>query len=580
VASPLRRQFALPFSSAIQRVFSSFKIQTKIVFAILAAVFILNGLTLLYNVSHAFTVAIPAPGGTLREGVIGLPQFINPLLAVSGPSQDLTELVYSGLIKKTPEGTYVPDLATYTVSPDYKIYTFVINDDAVFHDGKPVTANDVEFTLTKAVDPAIKSPKRVNWEGIEVTKINDKTIQFTLKQPYPFFLENATLGILPKHIWSAVTNEEFTFSEYNRNPVGSGPYKIASLNKNSGGIPQSYDLKAFKNYQGGTPYISKISMYFYSNEDQLMHAFQKGDIDSMNSISTTNALTLAQDGAQIEKSVLPRVFGVFFNTNKNPALLEKEVRQALSLALDKNELISTVLHGYGSPIEGPLPLTIKTLSSASQSTTPNLGTSIEQATKLLESKGWTKNENNIYQKLINKTPVTLSFTLSTSDVPELRDMAGRLRNTWQTLGAEVELKIFETSDLNQNVIRPRNYEALFFGEVINRDTDLYAFWHSSERNDPGLNIALYTNSKVDKLLEDARSLPTLGERTQKYTEFETEINNDVPAIFVYSPEFVYVIPKNLKGISLENIRDPKDRFTSIETWYRETDNVWKIFASQ
>ena len=546
-------------------------------FVFFAIIFVASGLTLVYKVSLAFTVEVPAPGGTLREGVIGLPQFINPLLAVTGAGQDLTQLIYSGLVKKNPDGSYSPDLATYTISPDYKTYTFVLRDNVFFHDGKPVTADDIEFTLTKAVDPAIKSPKRINWEGVTIQKINDTTIQFTLKQPYAFFLENATLGILPKHIWNSVSDDEFTFSNFNRNPIGSGPYRVEKVRTNSGGIPLSYELDAFPKYSSPA-FISHISMYFFSNEEQMLHAYRAGDIDAMNSISTTRAAELEKEGVVVEKTVLPRIFGVFFNTNKNPALLEKEVRQALAAAIPKQRLIDDVLHGYGEAIDSPLPFSFEEKDHISIATSSD-NQALEGAL-ILEKRGWKKNATGIFEKTINKSTVTLNVTLTTSDVPELRDMAGRIRDAWTALGANVDLKIFETGDLNQNVIRPRNYEALLFGEVINRDTDLYAFWHSSERNDPGLNIALYTNSKVDKLLEDARVLPEESDRIAKYKLVEQEIQADMPAVFIYSPEFVYVVPKNLNGLELQNIRDAKDRFVGISSWYQETDNVWNIFATR
>ncbi len=561
----------------IRMTVASFGGKMKLFFGLLVLVFIGSGVFALYEASNAFMVSVPAEGGTLREGVIGLPQFVNPLIAVSGPSQDLTDLVYSGLLKKTPDGSYAPDLAADmpSVSPDNKTYTFIIRDDAVFHDGTPVTADDIEFTLTRALDPAIKSPKRVNWEDVTIQKINDKTIQFVLKQPYPFFLENATLGILPKHIWSNVSNEEFTFSNYNRNPIGSGPYKVQKIKTNSGGIPLSYELESFKKYPGGAPYISHISMSFYTNEDKLVEAFKNGSIDSLNSLSPEEARSLEAEGAHIVRGVLPRVFGVFFNINKNPVLKEKAVRQALAASIDRKVLIQNVLFGYGESIASPLPVHFGGMIATSTSSS----TPIEVASAILEKAGWKKNADNIYQKKTDKETTTLAISISTSDVPELKGMAEEVKKAWETLGAQVDLKIFETGDLNQNVIRPRNYEALFFGQVVNRDTDLFAFWDSSEKTDPGLNIALYSNATVDKALENARNLVSTEDRLAEYRKVEGQIESDVPAIFVYSPEFLYIVPKDLQGMTTPRVNEAKDRFLGIEKWYRETDRVWRIFAT-
>ena len=175
--------------------------------------------------------------------------------------------------------------------------------------------------------------------------------------------------------------------------------------------------------------------------------------------------------------------------------------------------------------------------------------------------------------------ITLSFSISTGDAPELRQVAEELSAAWKKLGAEVQILVFETGDLNQNVIRPRNFDALLFGEVIGRDADLYPFWHSSQRTDPGLNIALYANNRADKLLEDARSASDRETVEEKYKAFVEEINTDVPAVFLYTPSFLYVVPKSVEAIDLGKLTISQDRFLSIRNWYIETDKVWKIFVN-
>ncbi len=142
----------------------------------------------------------------------------------------------------------------------------------------------------------------------------------------------------------------------------------------------------------------------------------------------------------------------------------------------------------------------------------------------------------------------------------------------------MNIKIFESGDLNQNVIRPRKYDMLLFGEIISRELDLFAFWHSSQRNDPGLNIALYANITVDKLLEDARSTTDKNVMIDKYRKFEDEVSADIPAIFIYSPDFIYITSKNIKNLELGLVITPEERFLNIHKWYKETDNVWNFFV--
>ncbi|MFA6273443.1 MAG: hypothetical protein WC673_03075 [Candidatus Paceibacterota bacterium] len=136
---------------------------------------------------------------------------------------------------------------------------------------------------------------------------------------------------------------------------------------------------------------------------------------------------------------------------------------------------------------------------------------------------------------------------------------------------------FEPGELNQTVIRPRKYDALLFGEIIGRDPDLFAFWHSSQRNDPGLNVALYANIKADKFLEEARTIADQGARLEKLVAFSEEIKKDIPAIFLYSPDFMYVLPEKIKGFAFGRLTIPSDRFANINQWYVETDKVWGFF---
>ncbi len=199
---------------------------------------------------------------------------------------------------------------------------------------------------------------------------------------------------------------------------------------------------------------------------------------------------------------------------------------------------------------------------------------------MLTKAGWAKDENGILIKKSSKSQETtrLSFAISTGDAPELRTAAEMIQKDLQSIGAEVELKVFETGNLNQNVIRPRSYDALFFGQVVNKGSDLFAFWHSSQRNDPGLNVAQYANTKVDDLLNKSLTENNTEIRNDYYKQIEGEIKKDMPAIFVYSPHFIYIVKKNLSGFHFDSIVAPNERFLSIADWYVDTDKVWKIFA--
>ncbi len=545
-----------------------------LVIAILGGVMAFATASMLASISLALAVEVPAQGGTYIEGLAESPRFINPLLAISDTDRDLTTLVFSGLLRANPDGSLAPDLASsYVISDDKLTYTFTLSDRARFHDGTAVTADDVVFTVQAAESPDIKSPRRADWEGVQVKAIDPKTVSFTLNSPYSPFLENMTLGILPKHIWQNVTSEEFPFSTINANPIGSGPYKVESLKRNNSGIPTEYRLAAVSE---GTriPYIQRFIFKIYANADEVKSALNKGEIDAAHSVDTSGLVGLHT----IHEAIFGRVFSVFFNQSQNKIFAEKAVRQALDVSVDKQGLVSTVLGGHGSVIDGPLPP--DSVGSAPRDERSK-ETRISEGQAILVKAGWKAGEDGVFTKTTGsgtKKQVTrLSFSLTTSNVPELKQSAEMVAEDWRKMGAEVELKFFDQNDLNVGVIRPRKYDALLFGLVIGRDLDLFAFWHSSQRNDPGLNIALYANVDTDKKLATLRTQTDPSLRLEKAHDVAEDITNDTAAVFLYTPYFVYVTPADLQGMSMSTIGTPSDRFNAADTWYLKTERVWPIF---
>ena len=204
---------------------------------------------------------------------------------------------------------------------------------------------------------------------------------------------------------------------------------------------------------------------------------------------------------------------------------------------------------------------------------------LASAKELLAKAGWKANiETGLLEKKSKTDTTVLSFSISTGDAPELQAVANELIGAWSKLGAKIDVLVFETGDLNQNIIRSRNFDALLFGNVVGRETDLYPFWHSSQRADPGLNIALYTNGRADKFLDSARSADKPETIEESYKSFAKELEADVPAVFLYTPSFIYVVPEKVKAINLNSLTVSQDRFLGIRDWYIETNKVWKIFT--
>ncbi len=564
------------YYSAIRR---SFSYSQVLLFYVLLAALIISVVTALelWNKSHM--IAVPTRGGTLSEGIVGTPRFVNPLLALSDADRDLTTLVYSGLLRVNAEGELIPDLAlSYTVSEDGLTYTFTLKSEATFQDGQAVTSEDVRYTVERAQDTVVKSPKRASWEGVSVETPNARTVVFHLKQGYASFLENTTLGILPKHLWKPVTSELFAFSELNLHAVGSGPYTIIKIRKDGAGTPLSYELTPFDGFVLQAPRIATLRLSFYQNEDNLTRAYLRREISAVSALSPTLVKSLPLQNGRIERAPLPRVFGVFFNQNQNKIFAQEEVRKALDTAIGKQRLVDTVLAGYGTVLTGPLPAGAIGYAAPLTATPQTDSDKLLQAQALLQQGGWKLNATSRVMERMDKQGVqALRFTLATVNTPELKEVAELIAGNWKKIGAQVEVKTFELGDLNQNVIRPRKYDALLFGEIIGRDPDLFSFWHSSQRNDPGLNIALYTNLQADRLLEQIRGEHDPVQRLARMKQFDQTLRTDTPAVFLYSPAFLYVLPTAVRGVNITSVTVPSERYLHIYQWYIEEEHIWPFF---
>jgi peptide/nickel transport system substrate-binding protein len=532
--------------------------------SLLALVVAISSLAALVALERTILVQVPARGGSLTEGIVGAPRFVNPLLALTDADRDLATLTYAGLMGEGVDGLRPVLAESYTVSPDGKVYTFTLKPNLRFTDGTPITASDVVFTVEKAQDSALKSPRYADFAGIRVEAVDARTVRFTLAKAYAPFLANTTLGILPMHIWKNVSDAQFPFDPHMANPVGAGPFRVVRIVRDRMGNVTEYDLGANGTYAIGRPYLDEIDFKLYGSTEEVAAAYKNGAIDSAYGIPTPGAHTAPYS----------RVFGVFFNQSANPALKQLAVRKALSIAIDRETLTQNMLGGYASPITGPAP----SGSGITGPAFPAAADRIAAAKKVLTDGGWTMSSSTgVWTNA--KLKLTLpGLTITTSNVPELKSLADQVQADWQALGVPTSLTFDDPNALITTAIRPRSYETLYFGMVIGRDEDLFPFWDSSESKDPGLNITGYSNKSVDTLLEKARTETDPSLRMQDLQKASDQIASDYPAAFTHSPDFVYALPKELEGVSLPQITTPSDRFASVATWHVKSEWVWPFFA--
>lgn len=573
----LRKQNSVG-NGAFWRYLYSLKSSDRFLLTIVLLAVLVSLLWSLIAFDTRMSVSVPAEDGLLTEGIIGTPRFVNPVLAVTRADQDLDALIYAGLMRLDGDGSVVPDVAeSVTISDDGLVYNIILRSDVLFHDGVPLTADDVAFTIARIQNPLLASPLRASWENVTVEVIARNELNFILEEPYAPFVENLTVGILPEHIWKDASDEEFPFSQHNSEPIGAGPYEIRNVLRDSSGIPETYILQAHTEYHRSPAKIQTIVLNFYTNEALLIEAFKTNEITSVAGLSPEGIaqLELGEDGHTLITTPLPRTFAVFFNQNRSTALRDEAARKALDAAIDREALIDSVLGGYGEMLHSPIPPGFGITTELEEESEPPL----DAARTLLREGGWElSEETRIWEKEIDEEVVPLALSIATANSSIFENTAEHLRERWQQLGANVTVRLFDQSDLTQAIIRPRDYEALLFGTAVGRALDFYSFWHSSQRNDPGLNVALYANITTDSILEKARTSSDTSERSETFLRFADEIKEETPAVFLYSPEFTYILPTRVTGTSFVGLSEPYERFAGVSDWYVETESVWPIFT--
>ncbi len=531
----------------------------------------------------------PAFGGTYTEGVVGQPQFINPILAPASDSDsDITRLVYSSLLTYNENQELVLDLAeNYEISEDQKNYTFYLKKGVKWHDGEEVTADDIVFTIQTIKNPEYQSPLRTSFSGVAIEKIDDYAIKFTLTGDAfsPFLKENTTFGILPKHIWQDISPKNVTLSEYNLEPVGSGPYSFKEYKKDKKtSFINSYTLTAFEDYFDKKPYIEEIVFRFYDEYEPLITAYNKHEVEGINFLPVDEKENLKKDINEYTLN-LPRYYAVFFNEAKNNILANTKVRQAIAYGVDRQKIIDEVLMGQANLVDSPiLPGFLGYNPEVKK-----YEYDPEKAKTILEEEGWKMEDQSVEDtedkateenavelgNYRHKDNTELNITLTYAMQPEFSQIFQIISDNLKEIGINVIPQEIDSTNLQSEYIRTRSYEALIYGQLISHDPDPYAFWHSSQREDPGLNLTSFKNKSVDNLLEEARKTSNEEDRITKYLNFQNIVAEEEPALFLYSPTYLYGVNKEIKGITLEYISIPSDRFANINNWYIKTNRYWK-----
>jgi len=487
---------------------------------------------------------------TLREGIIGQPVSFNPLFSYTNTTdKTLTKLLFRGVTKMSIDGKWHPDLAEdISVSEDGLIYTIKLSDSLYWDDGYRLTTEDVLFTYAQIQSPDYFGYWREAFKGVKFEKKDDLILILTLEEPLSSFYNSLTVGILPKHVLGNVSVRDMEKSDFNLSPIGNGRFSVenSSVTENGGG-KSNYTISLLNNNKEAK--IRHVQFRYYENIESIMLAYKNGEIDSFRYTipKDIDLLTAWNNYTLHNVPIAYRSYQIYFKTDLEGPISNKNVRNALSLSLDRKQLVANIFNNHASASYGPIEETSWAYSK--DDVVSNYDP--EEARRLLSE---SDNAN-------------LNLTLTAPDTYPSREVFEYVKEQWAQIGITLELRLVEPENFERDVIRTRDFQLCFFGQETSLDPDRYPLWHSTQIKYPGLNISGISSKRIDKSLEVGRQTYDENKRKEQYIDFQKYFIEEMPSIYLYHPSYDYLVRNRVKGVKLENLGLPENRFDSIDEWY-------------
>ena len=510
----------------------------------------------------------PEQGGVYTEGLVGSLGRLNPLLDWNNPAdRDVDRLIFSGLLRFDEHGLPQKDLAEgWGVMPDGTVYNFTLQPNAVWHDGEPVTSDDIIFTIDMMKSEGSLYPPDIKelWSKIEVTKLDDKNLKFTLPEPYVPFIDYLTFGVLPKHLLESVPPGQMANADFNINPVGTGPYRFDHLLVDDGQIT-GVVLTISPNYYGTPPYVEQVVFRYYPTSADAFDAYKQGDVLSVSEI-TSDILSgaLEEPNLSVYTSRLPQMSMVLLNLN-NPEvafLQDAKVRRALMLALNRSYIVNSFLQGQAILADGP----ILPGSWAYYDGIEHFDYNPDEAINLLKGEGYVIPASGGEARA--KDGIPLVFTMLHPDDPVHTQIAQTIQEAWAAIGVRADLQAVPYDQLVLESLASRAYQAAFVDLNLSRtpDPDPYPFWHQAEAVG-GQNYTQWDNRAASEYLEQARVTTDYTLRTRLYRNFQVVFGKELPALPLYAPVYSYGVDVEVQGVQISSLYDTSDRLATFNQWY-------------
>lgn len=509
--------------------------------------------------------AVATPGGSYVEGVAGGHRHLTPVLPGTAIDQDVARLVFSGLMRTDRTGEIVPDLASSVhVEQDGKVWTFELRDDARWHDGQPVVADDVVFTVGLLQDRAYSGPYAEAFRGVAVDRVGPKVVRFILPGAYGPFAASTTFPLLPAHRLSGVPFARLSGDPFDQRPIGTGPFTLTDITSTD--VVLSANLDFYRSRPDRSrPYLDRLVLRSYRDTTEALVALARGDLDGVAGITSDDA-----ERARPLRSIAVYSYAtgdftaLFLNLRPDHAAFrERAVRQAIATAIDRGKVLDVAIDGRGRVADAFVPPT----SWAYPRELARYSRSVDDAKALLDAAGWTDPQGTGVRE---KGGVALRFTVSTSDEPARVGAATQIAADLAPVGIVAEVRTMPFNDLVDSVARPRAFDALLVGVTGGPDPDPYPFFHSSQAKDPGSNFSGFSTLPMDRNLESARRVADRAARRALYEPVFQTIAAEVPVVFLYFSDYLYAQRAGVQGLKIAQIAGPSQRFWDVEDWYVKT----------
>ena len=500
------------------------------------------------------------------EAVPGAPSKINPLYSyLNDTDADISALVFSGLTSIGPDGRVLPGLAE-NWEADGTSVTFHLREGVTWHTGVEFTSADVIFTYGLLANPQFMGDPDQGplWRQIDCSAPDDLTVVCRLPQPFAPFLAYASIGIVPEHILGDADAAALIDDPFNLAPIGTGPYRLIQINS------RRALLQAFEGYHDGPPSIPEIELRFYPDTSTAAASVIRGEtqglmLDSRAAQGDIDAV--ATDDGIRSYTANRSAYTVLYLNNREPPLNQPEVRQAIALAIDLDEISRNVL---GERTEHAATPIVPGTWAYDSSVQPR-GQDRDQARLLLEVSGWDLEDD---AEVRSRNDTELRISIMTDQDPIRGAVAEVIATQLAEVGIAATVVREQSTDLVRDFLIPRQYQAGVFTWDPGADPDPYPAWHSSQITATGRNIAAYSSNTADGLMEDARRTIELEERQQLYFAFQEQFAEDAPSVILFYPVSTYFVSQSVEGVDLGVLFTPASRFANVHDWsLHETSGI-------